>query len=72
VKVRQAALLVPPPSKENRKKLVAMTVSFYTDVLFIRGRVELSSVSDDEPTAPGEEPLQRESCRQRNRRQNIR
>jgi hypothetical protein len=65
VKARQAALLVPPPSKENRKKLVAMIVSFYPDVLFIGGRVESSPVSDDEPTALGEEPLQRESRRRR-------
>jgi hypothetical protein len=61
VKARQVALLVPPPSKENRKKLVAMKVPFYPDVLFIGGRVESSPISDDEPTAPGEEPLQRES-----------
>jgi hypothetical protein len=71
VKARQAALMVPPPSKENRKKLVATTVPFYPDVLFIGGRVESTPVSDDEPTAPGEEPLQRESRRQRNRRRNI-
>jgi hypothetical protein len=45
---------------------------FYPDVLFIEGRVEFSPVSDDEPTAPGEEPLQRESRRRRNRRRNIR
>jgi hypothetical protein len=68
VKARQAALLVPPPSKENRKKLVATTAPFYPDVLFIGGRVESSPVSDDEPTAPGEEPLQRESRQRRNRR----
>jgi hypothetical protein len=37
MKARQAALLVPPPSKENRKKLVAMTTPFYPDVLFIGG-----------------------------------
>jgi hypothetical protein len=72
VKAHQAALLVPPPSKENRKKLVATMVPFYPDVLFIRGRVESTPVSDDEPTAPREEPLQRESRRQRNRRRNIR
>jgi hypothetical protein len=47
-------------------------VPFYPNVLFIRGRVESNPVSDDEPTAPGEEPLQRESRRRRNRRQNIR
>jgi hypothetical protein len=41
------------------------------DVLFI-GRVESPAVSDDEPTAPGEEPPQRESRRRRNRRRNVR
>jgi hypothetical protein len=66
VKARQAALLVPPPSKENRKKLVTATVPFYPDVLFIGGSMESTPVSDDEPTAPGEEPLQRESHRRRN------
>jgi hypothetical protein len=72
-KVRdQNALLVSPPSKENRKKLTTKTVPFYPDVLFIGGRVESTPISDDEPTAPGEEPLQRESRRQRNRRRNIR
>jgi hypothetical protein len=35
VKDRQTALLVPPPSKENRNKLVTTTVPFYPDVLFI-------------------------------------
>jgi hypothetical protein len=44
---------------------------FYPDALFI-GRVESPPVSDDEPTAPGEEPPQRESHRRRNRRRNIR
>jgi hypothetical protein len=71
MKARQAALLVPSPSKENIKKLVATTVPFYPDILFIGGRVESTLVSDDEPTAPGEEPLQRESCRRRNRRRNV-
>jgi hypothetical protein len=68
VKDCQTALLVPPPSKENRKKLVTKTVPFYPDVLFIEGRVESTPIFDDEPTAPGEEPLQRESRRRRNRR----
>jgi hypothetical protein len=72
VKDRQAALLVPPPSKENRKELITTTVPFYPDVLFIGGRVESTPISDDEPTAPGEEPLQRESRRRRNRHRNIR
>jgi hypothetical protein len=72
-KVRdQTALLVSPPSKKNRKNLTMKTVPFYPDVLFIGGRVESTPISDDEPTAPGEEPLQRESRRRRNRRRNIR
>jgi hypothetical protein len=61
VKDHQTALLVPPPSKENRKKLVTTMVPFYPDVLFIEGRVESNPVSDDEPTTPGKEPLQWES-----------
>ena len=61
VKDRQTALLVPPPSKGNRKKLITTMVPFYPDILFIGGKVESNPVSDDEPTTPGEEPLQRES-----------
>jgi hypothetical protein len=71
-KGRQAALSVPPSSKEDRKKIVATAAPFYPDVLFIGGRVESNPISDDEPTAPGEEPLHRESRRRRNRRRNIR
>jgi hypothetical protein len=62
---------VPPPLKENGKKIATTAAPFYPDILFI-GRVESPPVSDDEPTAPGEEPPQRESHRQRNRRRNIR
>jgi hypothetical protein len=72
VKDRQTTLLISPPSKGNRKKLTTKTVPFYPDVLFIRGRMESTPISDDEPTAPGEEPLQRESRRRRNRHRNIR
>jgi hypothetical protein len=68
VKARRAALLIPPPSKENREKLVTTTVPFYPDVLLIGGRMESTSVSNDEPTVLEEEPLQRESRRRRNRR----
>jgi hypothetical protein len=67
-KDHQAALSVPPSSKEGRKRIVATTVPFYLDILFIEGRVESNPISDDEPTALGEEPLQRESRRRRNRR----
>jgi hypothetical protein len=71
-KDRQAALSVPPSSKDSRKRMVVTTVPFYPDILFIGGRVESNPISNDEPTAPGEEPLQRESRRRRNRRRNIR
>jgi hypothetical protein len=57
----QTALSVPLSSKENGKNLVTAAVPFYPNVLFI-GRVESPPVSDDEPTTPGEEPPQRESC----------
>jgi hypothetical protein len=71
-KVLQAALYVPSSSKEDRKKIVAIAAPFYPNVLFIGGRVELNPIFDDEPTAPGEEHLHRESPRRRNRRRNIR
>jgi hypothetical protein len=64
---KQVVLFVPPPSKENGKKIATTAAPFYLDILFI-GRVESPPVSDDEPTAPGEEPPQRESRRRRNRR----
>jgi hypothetical protein len=68
---KQVVLSVPPPSKENGKKIATTAAPFYPDVLFI-GRVESPPVSDDEPTAPGEEPPQRESRWRRYRRRNIR
>jgi hypothetical protein len=71
-KSRQATLLAPSPSKENREKPVVTTTPFYPDVLFIGGRVESSPISDDEPTVPGEEPPQREARRRRNQRRNAR
>jgi hypothetical protein len=55
IETRQAALLVPSPSKEDRKKLVTIATPFYPDVLFIGGRVESSPIFDDEPTVPREE-----------------
>jgi hypothetical protein len=70
-KGHQAGLSVPSSSKENRKKIAVTTAPFYPDVLFI-GRVESPPISDDEPTALGEEPPQWESRRRRNRRRNIR
>jgi hypothetical protein len=50
---KQVVLSVPPPSKENGKKIATTAAPFYHDVLFI-GRVESPPVSDDEPTAPRE------------------
>jgi hypothetical protein len=70
-KGKQVVLFVPPPSEENGKKVATTAAPFYPDVLFI-GRVESPTVSDDEPTTPGEEPPQRESRRWRNRRRNVR
>jgi hypothetical protein len=70
-KDRQSGLSMPPSSKEGRNKIAMTTVPFYPDVLFI-GRVESPPISDDEPTALGEEPPQRESHQRRNRRRNIR
>jgi hypothetical protein len=67
----QVVLSVPPASKENGKKVATTAAPFYPDVLFI-GRAESPIVSDDEPTAPGEELSQRESRRRRNRRRNVR
>jgi hypothetical protein len=69
-KGKQVVLSVPSPSKENGKKVATTAVPFYPNVLFI-GRVESPTVSDDEPTVPGEEPPQRESRRRRNRRRNV-
>jgi hypothetical protein len=71
-KGRQALLSVPPSSKEGRKRIVATAAPFYPDILFIGGRVESNPISDDEPTAPGEEPHQQESRWRRNRRRNVR
>ena len=70
-KDHQADLSMPPSSKENRKKIDVTAAPFYPDVLF-NGRVKSPPISNDEPTAPGEEPPQRESHRRRNRRRNVR
>jgi hypothetical protein len=70
-KGRQTLLSVPPSSKEGRKRIVTTAAPFYPDILFFGGRVELNPISDDEPTAPGEGPHQRETHRWRNRRRNI-
>jgi hypothetical protein len=72
INTRQAALLAPSPSKEDGEKLVVTATPFYPDILFFGGRVESSPISNDEQTMPGEEPLQREARRWRNRHRNVR
>jgi hypothetical protein len=71
-KIRRVIFLAPSPSKKDGKELTITATPFYPNVLFIEGILELSPISDDEPTMPGEEPPQREARRRRNGRQNIR
>jgi hypothetical protein len=61
IEAHQVVLLTPSPSKKDGKKLVTAATPFYPDVLFIKGRVESSPISDNEPTMTGEEPPQREA-----------
>jgi hypothetical protein len=72
MKARQVVLPTPSPSKKDGKEFNAAATPFYPDVLFIKGKLESSLISDDEPTMSGEEPPQREARRRRNRRRNIR
>jgi hypothetical protein len=72
MELRRVIFSAPSPSKEDRKELTITTTPFYPDILFIGGRLELSPISDDEPTVQGEEPPQREARRRRNMRRNIR
>jgi hypothetical protein len=60
-KLHRAVFSAPSPSKKDEKELATAATPFYPDVLFIGGRLESSSVSDDEPTMLGEEPPQREA-----------
>jgi hypothetical protein len=57
MKARQAALLVPPPSKENIKKLVVTITPFYPDVLFIRGEWNRPSSPTTNRLRPGKNLL---------------
>jgi hypothetical protein len=52
----QTALLVPPSSKENGKRLVTTTAPFYPDVLFIR-RVESPPSPTTNQLRPGKNLL---------------
>jgi hypothetical protein len=72
MRTRRAIFLTPSPSKKDGKKSAIASAPFYPDVLFIRGILESSPISDDEPTMQGEEPPQREARRRRNRRRNVR
>jgi hypothetical protein len=71
-RTRGAIFPTPSTSKEDGKKSTIASAPFYSDVLFIEGRLESAPISDDEPTMQGEEPPQREARRRRNRRRNIR
>jgi hypothetical protein len=64
---KQVVLSVPSPSKENGKKIATILPRHP-----LHRESGVAPVSDDEPTAPREEPPQRESRRWRNRRRNIR
>ena len=55
-KPRRAIFPAPSPSKEDGKEHTITTTPFYTDILFIGGRLESSPISDDKPTVQGEEP----------------
>jgi hypothetical protein len=57
IEARQAALSAPSPSKKDGKKFVTTVTPFYPDVLFIKGRIESSPISDDEPTMLGKNLL---------------
>jgi hypothetical protein len=70
-KTQRAIFLAPPPSKEDGKKNTAIPAHFYPDVLFIQGRLDLSPISDDEPTMQGEEPPHPDARRWRNRCRNV-
>jgi hypothetical protein len=71
-KAQRATILTPPPSKEDEKKHIVVPAPFFPNILFILGRLELSSISDDEPIVLGEEPPQRDVQRRRNMRRNVR
>jgi hypothetical protein len=55
-KPRRVIFPAPSPSKEDGKEHTITTTPFYTDILFIGGRLESSPISDDKPTVQGEEP----------------
>jgi hypothetical protein len=41
------------PSRENGKERTSAPTPFFPNILFIQGRLELSPISDDEPTVLG-------------------
>jgi hypothetical protein len=69
---RQVIFSTPSPSKEDGKRHAIAAAPFYPNILFIRGRLESSPISNDEPTMQGKEPPQREARRRRNIRRNVR
>jgi hypothetical protein len=58
---RPTAILVASLKGEMARAKDTLLSSFFSDVLFIQGRVEDAPISDDEPTILGEVPLQREA-----------
>jgi hypothetical protein len=60
-RARQVIPPTPLPSKKDGEEFITTATPFYPDVLFIKGRLESSPISDNEPTMPGEEPPQREA-----------
>jgi hypothetical protein len=68
---RPTAILVASFTGEMARAKDAPLSSFFSDVLFIQGRVEDAPISDDEPTILGEVPLQREARQRLNRRRNV-
>jgi hypothetical protein len=70
--IRLMIVLSALPTWEIARACVVAPSSFFSDVLFIQGRVGYAPISDDEPTVLGEEPLQCKAHQLRNRRRNIR
>jgi hypothetical protein len=55
--IRLTIVLAALPSWETDGAHDVAPSSFFSDVLFIQGRVEDTPISDDEPIVLGEDPL---------------
>ena len=56
MRTHRATFPIPLPSKEDGKKDTVAPAPFYSDILFVQGRLESAPISDDERTMQGEEP----------------